>query len=224
MQPIVELCAVSKRYGEGDVAISALSEASLQVYAGELVVIEGPSGSGKTTLLSILGLILRPTLGEVRLGGHSVSGLAENRLPALRARHFGFVFQGFNLFDALSARENVALATKMKLPDSPDAHDEAAVLLRTVGLGDRMHHRPPDLSGGQKQRVAIARALAGGPAVVLADEPTAALDSNTALSIMRLLRDVAVDRGRSVVVVTHDVRMEKFADRVIRVSDGRIQT
>jgi putative ABC transport system ATP-binding protein len=186
------------------------------------MLIEGPSGSGKTTLISILGLLLTPSAGEIWLGGANVAGLGERALPALRARHFGFVFQGFNLFPALTALENVEIAIEMK-GGSRGAKAQAKRLLETVGLGDRMHHLPADLSGGQKQRVAIARALGGDPPILVGDEPTAALDTKTALSVMELLRDLASRAGRAVVVVTHDPRLERFADRVIRVEDGRIQ-
>jgi putative ABC transport system ATP-binding protein len=218
---IVELHRVSKVYGAGENAVTALADADLAVHPGELVLIEGPSGSGKTTLLSILGLLLRPTAGQVVVGGRTVSGLPERELPAVRARTFGFIFQGFNLFPALSARENVALAIRMKDPGAKDATAQAERLLDSVGLGARMRYLPEDLSGGQKQRVAIARALGGDPPLILGDEPTAALDSKTALSVMELLRGLAT-RGRGVVIVTHDPRLERFADRVVRVDDGQV--
>jgi putative ABC transport system ATP-binding protein len=221
MQPIVELHAVSKVYGAGENAVTALADADLAVHPGELLLIEGPSGSGKTTLLSILGLLLRPTAGQVIVGGRTVSGLPERELPAVRARTFGFIFQGFNLFPALSARDNVALAIRMKDPKARDPGAQAEQLLDSVGLAGRMHHLPGDLSGGQKQRVAIARALGGDPPLILGDEPTAALDSKTALSVMELLRSLAT-RGRGVAIVTHDHRLERFADRIVRVDDGQV--
>jgi putative ABC transport system ATP-binding protein len=220
MRPIVKLAGVTKRYGEGESSVTALIEADLEVRAGEVLLVEGPSGSGKTTLLSILGLLLRPSAGEVWVEGRDVASLPERALPPLRARTFGFVFQGFNLFPALSALENVTLALKMK--GQGHAEHESAELLRAVGLGDRMHHLPANLSGGQKQRVAIARALAGGPPVILGDEPTAALDTRTGLGIVELLRKMANERGRAVVIVTHDPRLEAFADRIVRVEDGRV--
>jgi putative ABC transport system ATP-binding protein len=219
---VVELRKVGKRYGEGDNAVQALVDADLCVRAGEVLLIQGPSGSGKTTLLSILGLLLRPTTGEVVVDGRVATGLPESALPAIRARTFGFVFQGFNLFAALTALENVALATKLRHPRARDTESEARRLLAAVGLADRLHHLPDALSGGQKQRVAIARALGGGPAVILGDEPTAALDSKTALGVMELLQRLARDEGRAVVVVTHDHRLEAYADRVVRVEDGRV--
>jgi putative ABC transport system ATP-binding protein len=220
---LARLVRTGKVYGSGEHAVAALAEASLDIAPGQVTLIEGPSGSGKTTLISILGLLLRPTSGEVWLEGKNVAGLTERDLPGLRARNFGFVFQGFNLFPALTALENVAMAIQMKDPRAKDPKGEARRLLELVGLASRAHHLPADLSGGQKQRVAIARALGGNPPILVGDEPTAALDTKTALSVMELLRELASSHGRAVVVVTHDPRLEKFADRVVRVEDGRIQ-
>jgi putative ABC transport system ATP-binding protein len=221
-QPLARLVGVGKIYGAGDTAVAALSDATLDIRAGEVTLIEGPSGSGKTTLISILGLLLKPTSGEVWIEGRNVAGLGERELPPLRARNFGFVFQGFNLFPALTALDNVAIAIQMKDPRQRDPKGEARRLLELVDLGPRMHHLPADLSGGQKQRVAIARALGGNPPILIGDEPTAALDTKTALSVMELLRKLASERGRAVVVVTHDPRLERFADRVVHVEDGQI--
>ncbi|MBL9013135.1 MAG: ABC transporter ATP-binding protein [Myxococcales bacterium] len=221
---LARLVGIGKTYGTGENAVTALAEATLDSRAGEVTLIEGPSGSGKTTLISILGLLLTPTTGEVWIEGQNVAGLGEKQLPGLRARNFGFVFQGFNLFPALTALENVAMAIQMKNGRAKDAKGEARRLLELVGLGPRMHHLPADLSGGQKQRVAIARALGGNPPILVGDEPTAALDTKTALSVMELLRELASNRGRAVVVVTHDPRLERFADRVVRVEDGLIQS
>ena len=221
---LARLVAAGKVYGTGDNAVTALAQASLEVRAGEVTLIEGPSGSGKTTLISILGLLLRPTTGEIWIEGRNAAELSERDLPDLRARNFGFVFQGFNLFPALTALENVAMAIQMKAPKRKDAREEARRLLELVDLGTRVHHLPADLSGGQKQRVAIARALGGNPPILIGDEPTAALDTKTALSVMTLLRELATTHGRAVVVVTHDPRLEQFADRVIRVEDGAISS
>jgi putative ABC transport system ATP-binding protein len=222
--PVARMVGIAKTYGSGENAVAALSSASLDVHPGEVMLIEGPSGSGKTTLISILGLLLTPSAGEVWVEGRNVAGLGERELPALRARNFGFVFQGFNLFPALSAVENVAIAIRMKDPRARNADAEARRLLELVGLGPRMRHLPADLSGGQKQRVAIARALGGDPPILVGDEPTAALDTRTALSVMELLRELASHQRRAVVVVTHDPRLERFADRVVRVEDGHIQS
>jgi len=221
---LARLAGIGKIYGTGETAVAALSDATLDIRPGEVTLIEGPSGSGKTTLISILGLLLKPTSGEVWLEGKNVAGLGERSLPGLRARNFGFVFQGFNLFPALTALENVAIAIQMKDPGFKNPNAEAKRLLELVDLGPRSHHLPADLSGGQKQRVAIARALGGNPPILIGDEPTAALDTKTALSVMDLLRDLATSHGRAVVVVTHDPRLERFADRVVRVEDGHISS
>ena len=221
---LARMVGVGKTYGTGENAVAALANATLEIRAGEVTLIEGPSGSGKTTLISILGLLLTPTTGEVWLEGQNVAGLGERALPGLRARNFGFVFQGFNLFPALTALENVEIAITMKDPRAKNARGEARRLLDLVGLGPRVHHLPADLSGGQKQRVAIARALGGNPPILIGDEPTAALDTKTALSVMELLRKLATADGRAVVVVTHDPRLQRFADRVVRVEDGLIQS
>jgi putative ABC transport system ATP-binding protein len=220
--PLARLVETGKIYGAGENAVTALAGATLDIHPGQVTLIEGPSGSGKTTLISILGLLLRPTSGQVWVEGRDVSKLGERDLPALRARNFGFVFQGFNLFPALTALDNVAMAIQMKDPGAKDPRGEARRLLELVDLGPRVDHLPADLSGGQKQRVAIARALGGNPPILVGDEPTAALDTKTALSVMELLRDLATNRGRAVVVVTHDPRLEKYADRVVKVEDGRV--
>jgi len=220
---LARMVGIGKTYGSGEHAVAALSDATLDIRRGEVTLIEGPSGSGKTTLISILGLLLKPTNGEVWIDGNNVAKLGERDLPALRAKHFGFVFQGFNLFPALTAMENVAIAIRMKDTSIKDPEAEARRLLDLVGLAPRAHHLPADLSGGQKQRVAIARALGGSPPILIGDEPTAALDTKTALSVMELLRELASTAGRAVVVVTHDPRLERFADRVVRVEDGHIQ-
>ena len=222
MKPLAATVRVTKSYGEGDTAVTALEQADLEIFPGEILLIEGPSGSGKTTLLSILGLVLKPTAGEVWVGDRDVAHLSQRELAAVRAENFGFIFQGFNLFPALSALENVALAIRMKGGGTRKPEAEARRLLTAVGLADRMHYLPANLSGGQKQRVAIARALGGDPPIILGDEPTAALDTKTALGVMDLLRGLAVEQGRAVVVVTHDPRLERFAHRVARVEDGRV--
>jgi putative ABC transport system ATP-binding protein len=223
MSQVVEVRRVSKSYSNGDGTVVALSEASLSLSRGELVLIEGPSGSGKTTLLSILGLLMRPSEGSVFVDGEDVTALSERRLPSLRCKHFGFIFQGFNLFAALSARDNVALALRVRGQVGVKAVAEAERLLEQVGLGARLGHFPDALSGGQKQRVAIARALAGNPPIILGDEPTAALDTSSALGIMQVLRDLAKKEDRAVAIVSHDQRLETYADRVVRVSDGTVE-
>lgn len=186
-------------------------------------MIMGPSGSGKTTLLSMLGALLKPTLGEIRLNGDVVSAMKENRLPDIRLRKFGFIFQDFNLLSALSALENVTIVAELARVKHGLARKKAAALLTSLGLGDRLNFLPEKLSGGEKQRVAIARALVNDPALILADEPTANLDSKIGHEIMRLLRSIAKEQGRSVVIVSHDQRIKDIADRVLWLEDGQFK-
>ncbi len=223
MQPALSVRQVVKSYGEGPGAVHALRGVDLDVASGEVLLMMGPSGSGKTTLLSIMGAILRATAGSVRVNGHEIVGLHERHLPAIRLQHIGFVFQGFNLFPALTAAENVAIALDVRGVKGREAARRALDALGAVGLADRAHHHPADLSGGQKQRVAIARALVGEPGIILADEPTAALDSQSGRLVMDLLRRLATERRRGVVIVTHDSRTEAYADRVVHIEDGRLR-
>jgi putative ABC transport system ATP-binding protein len=218
----VDARGVSKTFGTGALAFRALDGVDFQVARGELVMLVGPSGSGKTTLLSILGCVLTSTRGELRLFGKQVSRLPERKLPAVRMATIGFIFQGHNLLPALSARDNVALVLSMKGWAMSSARAEARRLLERVGLGDKLDSRPAQLSGGQRQRVAIARALAGNPPLVLADEPTAALDAATGLQATELLREICRERGDTVVIVTHDNRIFDLADRIVHIEDGRI--
>jgi len=213
---------VTKTYAQGEAAMRALDGVDLDVVRGELVLLMGPSGSGKTTLLSIMGCILRPTSGSVRILGREVSSLPERALPRVRLDNIGFVFQGFNLFPTLTAQANVALALDLKGVARRAAALRAGALLEQVGLGGKLDAYPADLSGGQKQRIAIARAIAGDPPIVLADEPTAALDTRSAHAVMDLLRSLARERDRSVVMVSHDSRMLGYADRIVHLEDGRI--
>lgn len=213
---------VTKTYAQGEAAMRALDGVDLDVTRGELVLLMGPSGSGKTTLLSVMGCILRPTSGVVRVLGTDVSRLHERDLPRVRLEHIGFVFQGFNLFPTLTAEANIALALDLKGVPRREASARAAALLEQVGLGAKRDAYPADLSGGQKQRVAIARAIAGDPPIVLADEPTAALDTQSGHVVMDLLRSLAHERDRAVVIVSHDNRMLGYADRIVHLEDGRI--
>jgi putative ABC transport system ATP-binding protein len=218
----IDVRGISKTYAQGEAAMRALDNVDLDVHRGELVLLMGPSGSGKTTLLSIMGCILRPSGGTIRLLGRDVTGLGERELPRVRLDHVGFVFQGFNLFPALTAAGNVALALDLKGVPRREAFGRAAMLLDQVGLGAKRDAYPADLSGGQKQRVAIARAIAGDPPIVLADEPTAALDTHSGHAVMQLLARLAHERDRAVVIVTHDSRMLGYADRIVNIEDGRI--
>ena len=220
--PAIEARDLIKTYAKGEAAMRALDGVSIDIHAGELMLLAGPSGSGKTTLLSIIGCILRPSAGTLRVMGDDVSRMRERDLPAIRRERIGFVFQAFNLFPTLTAAQNVALALDLKGVAGRAARDRAAALLDQVGLGNKIDSYPADLSGGQKQRIAIARALAGNPPVILADEPTAALDLQSVRAVMDLLQRLAHERGRAVAIVTHDNRMLGYADRTVRMEDGRI--
>ena len=222
MPSAVAVRGIRKLYGEGSAATLALDGVDLDIVPGELVLLMGPSGSGKTTLLSIMGCILRPSSGRVRIAGEDVTSLSERELPAVRLKHIGFVFQGFNLFPTLTAGENVELALDLRGASRTAARRRAHELLEQVGIGEKYKTFPEDLSGGQKQRVAIARALAGDPEIILADEPTAALDSHTGHAIIAMMRELAHQRNRAVVIVTHDSRVLAFADRMVRIEDGKI--
>ena len=213
---------LTKTYAQGEAAMRALDGVDLDVGVGELMLLMGPSGSGKTTLLSIIGGILRPTSGVVRILDRDVTSLDERELPMVRLESVGFVFQGFNLFPTLTASQNVELALGIRGVGRHEARRRAAEGLEQVGLLAKRDAYPADLSGGQKQRVAIARALAGKPRIILADEPTAALDAQSGLTVLGLLRNLAHERGRAVVIVTHDTRLVEFADRIVHIEDGRI--
>ncbi len=222
MTPILTARGVCKTYGTGALATRVLYDVDVDLFPGELVLLIGPSGSGKTTLASILGGLLRPSEGTVALCGTEIHALPEGELTRVRRAHLGFVFQSFNLFQALSARDNVAEILAMKGMPLPVARAQADEVLSQVGLGHRLSHLPGMLSGGEKQRVAIARAIAGSPKLVIADEPTAALEKKTALSVARLLADHAHAKQTNVLVVTHDHRLVSFADRVIEIEAGRL--
>ncbi|MGB7762667.1 MAG: ABC transporter ATP-binding protein [Bryobacteraceae bacterium] len=222
MDTVIQIRDVVKHYGHGASQVRALNGVDLDVRPGEVLALMGPSGSGKTTLLSIMGCILRATAGSVKVGGREMVGLAESELPRIRLQQFGFIFQGFNLFPALTARENVGIALDLKRVPRRQARGRAEELLAGVGLAEKGARHPADLSGGEKQRVAIARALAGDPPVILADEPTAALDSASGKTVMTILESLAHQRARAVVIVTHDPRVLGYADRVVRMADGRM--
>ena len=219
----LQVTHVTKLYGSGATEVAAVRDVSLSVAPGEVVLIMGPSGSGKTTLLSMLGALLKPTEGTIHLNGDVISALAENRLPDIRLRQFGFVFQDFNLLSALTALENVVIMAELAGTKNREARKKAAALLTELGLGERLNFLPEKLSGGEKQRVAIARALVNDPALILADEPTANLDSKIGHEIMRLLRSIAKEQGRSVVIVSHDQRIKDIADRVLWLEDGQFK-
>lgn len=222
--PILETQAVTKIYGEGAGRVVALDSVSLALQREQMLLIMGPSGSGKTTLLSVMGCILRPTSGHVIVDGQDVSALGENALPDIRRRYFGFVFQAFNLFGTLTALENVEVVLRMKGVPRHSLATQSLALLERVGLGPRAHAYPRDLSGGEKQRTALARALASEPPIVLADEPTANLDSHTGHDVLALLRSLADEAGKAVAIVSHDPKAEAEAHQVLVLEDGRLKT
>jgi putative ABC transport system ATP-binding protein len=213
---------VTKEFKEGRETVTVLKGASLALARGETVALEGPSGSGKTTFLSILGCILTPSRGRVVVDGEAVDPRRPGRLPEIRKRSIGFVFQQFNLFPALTALENVEYALNVKGRNGREARREAERVLDAVGLGDRLRFLPRDLSGGQKQRVAIARALAGGPPIVLADEPTANLDSVTGQHILDLMKELNRTEKTTFIFSTHDQRVMSHANAIVRLADGKL--
>jgi putative ABC transport system ATP-binding protein len=222
LAPMLVARDIVKRLGTGAGEVMALKGVNVDLMPGELTLMMGPSGSGKTTLLSILGCILTPNTGSLTIGGHSTAGLNAEGMADLRRKHIGFVFQAYNLVPTLTALENVMLALDLRGTPLAQQPQLAAEALDAVRLAHRAHVAPSKLSGGEKQRVAIARALAGSPSVILADEPTAALDSENGKAVMALLAEVAKDTRRAVLVVTHDHRTLGYADRMIRMEDGRI--
>ncbi len=217
---VLHVAGLTKTFGQGTLAVGALAGVDLDVHPGEVVLIMGPSGSGKTTLLLMLGAMLRPTSGSIEVAGLDLASAPERRLPSVRAHRFGFVFQDFNLLGALTVAENVELACNLAGVTGRPARERARALLERVGLGHRLGFRPEQLSGGEKQRVAIARALANDPPVILADEPTANLDSAIGRQVARLLRKLATQDRRAVVIVSHDARLQEIADRVLWLEDG----
>ena len=221
MSALVRARAVTRTYGQGALATEVLKGVDVELRAGELVLLMGPSGSGKTTLLSILAGLMRPTRGQVELCGAPISDMSEVEVGRVRREKLGFVFQGDNLFPALTALDNVAEVLTLKGVARREARARAAEALGRVGLDHRLRCLPRDLSGGEKQRVAVARALAGSPALVLGDEVTSALDRTSAEAVLELLR-AHPGPGRAVLLVTHDPRLLRWADRVIEIEDGRI--
>jgi putative ABC transport system ATP-binding protein len=221
-EPLIEAVGVMQRLGKGAGQVQALKGVSLSLASGHLTLLMGPSGSGKTTLLSVLGCMLTPTEGTVRLRGHSTSGARPGELAKLRRDHIGFIFQSYRLFPTLTALDNVRLALDIRDEHPENAVARAQEVLRTVGLSHKENAFPHELSGGEQQRVAIARAIVAKPSAILADEPTGALDSENGTAIMTILAQIAKDPARAVLVVSHDPRILPFADRIIHIEDGRI--
>jgi putative ABC transport system ATP-binding protein len=221
-ETVMEAVDVVKVLGRGPAQVQALRGVSLALAGGELTLLIGPSGSGKTTLLSILGCMLSPTSGTVRVCGQSTAKMRPEDMTTIRRNHIGFIFQSYHLFPTLTAEDNVRLALDVRNEPSRSAIVTTRKALGAVGLSHKMKSFPSRLSGGEQQRVAIARAIVGNPSVILADEPTSALDSGNGEAIMKVLAHIAKESARAVLVVTHDPRIIPFANRIVRIEDGRI--
>jgi len=220
---ILETAGLTKIYGSGRTAVKAVDNVSMSIERGELVLLMGPSGSGKTTLLTLISGLIKPTSGSVRIDGIEISDKNQKELARLRLEKIGFIFQHFNLLSALTAVENVMIPLIIKGIDSREAKRKAERILEDFGLKNRMHHKPEDLSGGEQQRIAIARAVISDPELIIADEPTANLDSKKGREVMDLIRSM-VDRGKAAIIASHDPRVEDFADRIIRMEDGKLRS
>jgi putative ABC transport system ATP-binding protein len=221
-ESVLEVVDVAKNLGKGAGEVQALKGVSLSLKGGELVLLMGPSGSGKTTLLSVMGCLMTPTRGTVRVRGRSIAGLGPESLARMRRDHIGFIFQSYHLFPTLTAEDNVRLALDVRGQQSRRAAIAAREALALVGLSHKTKAFPIELSGGEQQRVAIARAIVGNASAILADEPTGALDTQNGQAIMTMLAQIAQDQSRGVLVVTHDPRIVSFADRIVHIEDGRI--
>jgi putative ABC transport system ATP-binding protein len=219
---MIVLEGIGKSYDLGTVKVSALDMVSISIDQGEYVSVMGPSGSGKSTFLNILGILERPTEGRYMLEGYDITRLPDREQARIRNQHFGFVFQSFNLFSELSAMENVMLPMSYAGVHYGERRQRAGELLERLGLADRLHHLPTMMSGGEQQRVAIARALVHQPLVVLADEPTASLDTERGLQVVETFRDLVREQGRAGVMVTHDLRMVRYTDAVVQMVDGKV--
>ena len=220
---IIELKGIARDFFDGKTLRRVLKKMDITIHPEELTIIAGPSGSGKTTLLSIMGLILKPSEGEIHINGREVSNYSENELATIRMENFGFVFQLAELIPALSIMENVLIPHGIQGKSiSQSLRDRAGTLLDDFGLHDYLHARPQQLSSGQKQRVAIARALINNPVVLLCDEPTSALDSESSTIVLDTLKKISKDRERGVIMVTHDPRVFPYADRLIKIEEGMI--
>ncbi|MBS3107911.1 ABC transporter ATP-binding protein [Candidatus Woesearchaeota archaeon] len=223
MESVIRIDHVWKQYHMGDAGpLIVLKDINLDIKKGEFVAITGPSGSGKSTMMHIIGVLDRPSQGDIFLKNRSISTMSKSELAILRGKTIGFIFQQFNLFPTLSALENVALPMEIINESEDDALKRAEKLLVMLGLGDRMHHKPTELSGGQQQRVAIARALSNNPEVILADEPTGNLDSKTGAFVMDFLGKLHKEEGKTVILITHDLNLVKYAKRIIHIKDGSI--
>lgn len=220
---VVKIQDVVRTYQMGDNIVQALKGVSFEIRQGEFLAIMGPSGSGKSTCMNMIGCLDRPTSGLVEINGKLTSQMTENELAVLRNKTIGFVFQQYHLIAGMTVLENVMLPLKYQKIDYAERKSMAEEALKSVGLGERMNHRPHELSGGQKQRVAIARAMVTSPKILLADEPTGALDSVTGKQVMEMFRQINKEKGTTVIIVTHDPGIGKSMDRCIRILDGKIQ-
>jgi putative ABC transport system ATP-binding protein len=220
---VVDAQNVTKVYRMGEIDVNALQGVTVQIARSEVIAIMGPSGSGKSTLMNILGCLDRPSAGEYTLDGETVKGLSDDQLSAIRNRKVGFIFQGFNLLNRQTALANVELPMHYAGKRGGASKQKAKEALEAVGLADRIHHRPNELSGGQQQRVAIARALVNDPAIILADEPTGALDSKSGREVMEILLNLNKNRGTTLIFVTHDSNIAAMTQRTIHIKDGLIE-
>jgi len=220
---VIELRDVEKTYYLGDIAVPAIRGISTQIKDGDFVAIVGPSGSGKSTLMNLVGCLDVPTKGDIFLDGKNIAHLSESDLAQIRGRRIGFVFQSYNLLPNMTALENVMLPMVFQGMEPEERRERATMLLDKVDLADRMYHRPTELSGGQQQRVAIARSLANDPEVVLADEPTGNLDSQTSEEVMKFLDKLNKEEDKTIILVTHDKKVAKHAHRTLRIIDGKLK-
>ena len=223
MDSIIQASHLTRCFGSGESIVRAVDDVSLEIKRGEMVLVMGPSGSGKTTLLSMLGALLSATSGSIVIDGTDITTLSENELAALRGHKLGFIFQSFNLLEAMTVEENILFPAQLDKQGLPAARQRLVDLLERLGLSERRHALPRTLSGGEQQRVAIARALINQPQVILADEPTGNLDSHKGQEVMMILHDIARDDGVAVLMVTHDPRVEEIADRVLWLEDGALR-
>jgi putative ABC transport system ATP-binding protein len=220
-EPLIQIEQLTKQYRMGGELLKALDEVTLTVYKSDFIAIIGPSGSGKSTLMNVIGCLDAPTSGKYWLDGEEISRMKENKLAEIRNQKIGFIFQGFNLLSRLTAIENVELPLIYRGVPAKARREQAIAALTKVGLEERINHRPVELSGGQQQRVAIARALAGDPPILLADEPTGALDTKTGIEVMGFIKDLN-SLGHTIVLITHDLAISQQAKRVIRIKDGKL--